>query len=68
MSQNLMHADLRIADRVYRVLPGSDVQSTITRLTNDDPVDRQAMIEMLESLLAEVKRDGKQLNKGLITQ
>ena len=51
-----MHADLRITDGVYGILSGSDVQSAIAGLSDANPVGQQSVIEMLESILAEMKR------------
>lgn len=55
VSQNLMHASLTITDGVYGVLTGIDVQSTIAGLTGAVQGDQQAVIAMLESLLAKIK-------------
>jgi integrase len=56
VSQNLMHADLSITDRVYGVLSADDVQSTIAGLTNSHSTDQQAVIDLLESLLVKMKQ------------
>ena len=58
VSQNLMHADLSITDRVYGVLSADDVQSTIAGLTTSHPTDQQTVIDLLESLLAKMKQGG----------
>jgi integrase len=59
VSQNLMHADLRITDRVYGVLSADDVQGTIAGLTDPHPTDQQAVIDLLESLLTKMKQGGQ---------
>ena len=56
VSQNLMHASLTITDQIYGVLTGDDVQSRIAGLTDDTSTNQQAVVEVLESLLAKIKQ------------
>jgi hypothetical protein len=51
---------LRITDGVYGILSGSDLQGTIAKLTTSQPSDQQAVIDILESLLAKMKQ-GEQI-------
>jgi len=59
ISQNLMHADLRITDSVYGVLTDNDVRDTIAGLggaTTGKQNGQRALIDMLEATLAELKQ------------
>jgi integrase len=56
VSQNLMHADLKITDGVYGILSGSDLQNTIAGLTSSHATDEEAVIDLLESLLTKMKQ------------
>ena len=54
VSQNLMHADLRITDKVYGVLTRNDVHGLITGLADVDSENRQSVTGILELILAKV--------------
>jgi site-specific recombinase XerD len=56
VSQNPMHSDLRITDKIYGVLTESDVQGLIAGLTRDNSTNRQSVVEMLE-LLEKARQD-----------
>jgi site-specific recombinase XerC len=57
VSQNLMHSSLSITDEIYSVLDNDDVKGVITGFGGSGPGDQQSVVEMLEQLLAEVKRE-----------
>jgi integrase len=59
VSQNLMHADLRITDKIYGVLTENDVQSLIAGLTGAGPTDQREVVDTLELLLKKVKQRGE---------
>jgi integrase len=56
VSQNLMHSDLRITDKIYGVLTENDVQGLITGLTRDNSTNQHSVVEMLELLLEKAKQ------------
>ncbi len=55
ISMNLMHKNLQVTDRIYRILLELDVKTRMTQLGSQVSNDNQQSIERLEKFLGELK-------------